>query len=183
MPPGSANPNDVETGSPGRGEPVFLVVGRIGRPHGVRGEVSFKVLTDFPERLVAGKTVFVGPDYREMTLAGRRGSLDRMILAFEGVRDRDAAGNLRSQLVHVRTAEVPALPDGEIYVHELIGMAVHTGDAYLGEVVEILATGANDVLVIRTPGGEERLIPAIDQVLVEIDLENDRIRAELLPGL
>ncbi|HUF39014.1 MAG TPA: ribosome maturation factor RimM [Anaerolineales bacterium] len=162
----------------------FIVVGRIGRPHGVKGEVRLKILTDFPERLVAGKQVYLGENKAPVTILGLRGAGDSLILSLAGVSDRIEAGLLRSTFVYVHLSEVPDLPEGEFYSHDLIGLEVITelGET-LGRISEILYTGANDVLVVVGEGGIERLLPAIDDVILSIDLEASRVLVRLLPGL
>jgi 16S rRNA processing protein RimM len=162
----------------------YLVVGRIGRPHGVGGEVRFKILTDFPERLVPGKQVFIGEDREARTISGLRGSADSAILSLSGVTDREQASLLRNAFVYVPLSEVPDLPEGEFYTHELIGLEIRTETGeILGRVREVLYTGANDVLVVADDGGNERLLPAIDEVLISIDLENGTAEVRLIPGL
>lgn len=162
----------------------YLVVGRIGAPHGVRGEVRFRILTDFPERLVAGKRIYVGESREERSIAGLRGAGENGILELDGVGDRFQAGHLRNQFVYVHVRDVPDLPEGEMYTHELIGLEVRTetGEG-LGRIREILHTGANDVLIVSDEAGNERLLPAIDDVLIEIDLEARSVLVRLLPGL
>jgi 16S rRNA processing protein RimM len=169
----------------GVGEPDdFLVVGRIGRPHGVQGEVRFKVLTDFPERLVPGKQVYVGDGREPRKISGLRGGGDYVILKIDGVEDRGQAGMLRSNFVYVRRSEVPSLGEGEFYTHELIGLKVETETGeVLGTISEILYTGANDVLLVLDETGGERLLPAIDDVLLSIELDAKRVLVRLLPGM
>jgi 16S rRNA processing protein RimM len=162
----------------------YLVVGRIGGPHGVRGEVRFKILTDFPERLVPGKRVYVGEGREVKSIAGLRGGDEHAILELAGVTDRFQAGHLRNQFVYVHISEVPDLPEGELYTHALIGLEVRTETGEpLGRIAEVLYTGANDVLVLVDENGNERLIPAIDDVLIGIDLEAGTAQVRLLPGL
>lgn len=162
----------------------YLVVGRIGGPHGVRGEVRFKILTDFPERLVPGKQVYLGEERERRTIAGLRGSGEKSILELSGVTDMVQAGLLRNQFVYVHISEVPDLPEGEIYSHDLIGLEIRTeAGERLGSVREILYTGANDVLLVVDEAGVERLLPAIDEVLLEIDLAERTAIVRLIPGL
>lgn len=173
-----------DSGSPESGEPEFLLVGRVGRPHGVRGEVQFQVLTDFPERIVPGKRLLLGDDKKPYEVLTVRGSEERLILGLAGLADRDAAGLLRNELVFVPASEVPALPEGEYYLHELIDLPVQTEDGtLLGILTEILYTGANDVFVVEKEGGGELLLPAIDDVVLEVDIEKGRIVVRLLEGL
>ena len=180
----AAPPEKAQTGSPFEGEPDFLLVGRLGRPHGVRGEIQFRLLTGFPERLVSGKAVYIGEDHAEFRIAGLRGAAGKQILALHGLNGREQAARLRNSLVYVRTEGVPPLPEGEYYFHELIGMRVVSDNgSELGRLAEIIETGANDVFVVREEDGRERLLPAIDDVLLEIDPVQGTILVHLLPGL
>jgi 16S rRNA processing protein RimM len=170
------------TGSPS-GEPVFLTVGQIGKPHGVRGEVTMKVLTDFPERLQSGVTVYVGNNQTPMHILRARPAASKMLLTFEGVQTREQAGELRNRMVFVHRGEVPSLPEGEYYQHQLLGARVESQDGEdLGTLEEILPTGANDVYLIRLPDGRELLLPVIEGILLEVNLHSHFIRVRVLPG-
>lgn len=166
------------TGSPKAGEPVFLVIGKLRRTHGVRGEMLMDIETDFPERIKNGQTVFVGDEKRPHTIASLR-LIDRhMLVAFEGYADCDAAAVFRNQLVYVLAQNLPGLPRGDFYQHEVLGMVVkdEAGNV-LGTVAEILVTGANDVYVIKAESGQELLLPAIKSVILGIDAETRTITA------
>ena len=180
---GSPEP-DNPPGSPSSGEPVFLAVGKLTRPHGVRGELIMEILTDFPERLKPGVRLYVGPERRPVLLRSQRPHPRGALVAFEGIDDREKSGELRNQFVLVRADDRPPLPDGEYYHHQLIGLQVADEEGRaIGELVEILQTGANDVYVVRQPAGDELLIPAIDSVILSVDLENAEIRVQLQAGL
>jgi len=186
MPAAQAGPNPIHppTGSPKNGEPVFLVVGKLGRPHGLAGEINLTVMTDFPERLTAGKIVYLGERKIEATIRTSRRDNARLLLAFTGIDDRSRAEALRNQLVFVKSSEVPPLDPGELYIHQLIGLRVVLEDGnLLGRVSEILNTGANDVYVVRTESGQEILLPAIDQVILGVDVQSETMRVRPLPGL
>lgn len=174
----------IPAGSPGEGEPVFLVVGKLRRPHGVRGEIQMEVLTDFPERLVPGMTVFIGEDHQPFQISSCRWHQDSLLVTFYGTSDREEAGIFRNSLVYVRADEIPTLEAGEYYHHELIGLGVReeTGD-YLGVVTGILETGANDILVVTLENGTEALLPMIDEVVLNVDLKDGEVLVHLLPGL
>lgn len=175
---------DKPTGSPDEGEPVFLAVGKLTRPHGVRGEMIMEVMTDFPERLKPGVRLYIGPERRPVLLRSRRPHPRGALVGFEGFDNREQSGELRNQFVLVRADDRPALPEGEYYHHQLIGLQVvdERGIA-LGELVEIMQTGANDVYVVRLRAGGELLIPAIDSVILAVDLERAEIQVQLPPGL
>ncbi|MEJ2302784.1 MAG: ribosome maturation factor RimM [Anaerolineales bacterium] len=175
---------DEASGSPPIGEPDFLVVGKLRRPHGVRGEILMDVYTDFPERLKAGVTVYIGPERMPAHIHSTRKQPPAMLIAFEQYESREQVGVLRNLLVQVRADDRPALPEGQYYHHQLLGMRVveESGEG-LGVLSGILETGANDVFVVTTEKGREILLPATDEVLLEIDLDRKQVRVHLLPGL
>jgi 16S rRNA processing protein RimM len=161
-----------------------LVVGFLRRPHGVHGEMIMDVHTDFPERLRAGRKLFVGEDRRAMTLKSTRPHAKGVLVNFQGVETPEAAGQLRNQWVYVRAADVPPLPEGQVYQHELFGyQVVDETDRSLGQLTEILQTGANDVYVIRDESGKEILLPDIPSVILALDPVRRLMRVHLLEGL
>ena len=171
-------------GSPGNGEPFFLAVGRLRRPHGVRGEMQMDLFTDFPERLQQGTILFLGERHTPVSIRSQRMHREVMLIAFEEYPDRTAVEVLRNQMVYIKSEALPELPEGEYYRHELLGLQVFTeGGVKLGEIEEILETGANDVLLIRTETLDELLLPFIDEVVLAIDLEAGTFTVHLLPGL
>ena len=171
-------------GSPLSGEPVFLVIGKLRKPHGIHGEIAMEILTDFPERLQTDSIVFVGAGHQPLCLSSFRQHQNYLLVSFEGISTPEEAGAWRNQWVYVSSASRPALPEGEYYHHQLIGLHVEseTGEP-LGLIVEILETGSNDVLVVHPEDGAEILLPIIDEVVKEIDLEAGRVVVHLLPGL
>jgi 16S rRNA processing protein RimM len=171
------------SGSPD-GEPVYLVVGFLRRAHGVHGEIILDLHTDFPERLQSGKKLFIGEERKPMTLSGSRPHAKGMLLKFKGIDTPEAAGQLRNQWVYVKATELPKLPEGRIYQHELFGFdVVDEGGNSLGKLVEIIETGANDVYVVRSEAGKEILLPAIPSVILEADPTQRVMRVHLLEGL
>ncbi|HEY5572536.1 MAG TPA: ribosome maturation factor RimM [Anaerolineales bacterium] len=175
---------DNAPGSPSTGEPDFLVVGKLRRPHGVNGEILMDVYTDFPERICPGAVLYAGPQRQSLEVSTTRWHQSAMLLALKGFTDREAAAELGNLLVYVRTAERDALPEGEFYHHQLIGMRVVEEDGkFLGIVKEILETGANDILVVKTPESREALLPLIEEVVLDISLGRHEIQVHLLPGL
>lgn len=174
----------LEPGSPTVGEPEYLVVGFLRRPHGVNGEMLMSVHTDFPERLKTGKTVFVGSSYQPMVLASLRPHAAGMLVRLRGIKSPEAAGRYRNTWVYVPTADRPALLEGEYYHHQLIGLNVVTDqDCELGVLADVLETGANDVYLVRDVDGKETLLPAIPSVILEIRLADRQMRVHLLDGL
>jgi 16S rRNA processing protein RimM len=142
------------------------------------------VLTDFPERIKPGITFYIGERHEPLRLKSCRWKKPEMLVSFEGYEDRERAGQLRNKLVFVRSDDRPPLPKGEYYHHELVGLRVvgETGDD-LGVVTNILQTGANDVYIVKTQDGPELLLPAIESVILDIDIGQGVMRVHLLPGL
>jgi 16S rRNA processing protein RimM len=170
-------------GSPD-GEPVYLVVGFLRRAHGVHGEMIMDLHTDFPERLQSGRELFIGEERKAMTLTGVRPHAKGRLVKFKGMETPEEAGQFRNQWVYVKATDVPSLPEGKLYQHELFGFEVvdENGNA-LGELVEIIETGANDVYVVRDSNGHEILLPAIPPVILDIDPVRRLMRVHLLEGL
>lgn len=176
--------NEQPAGSPSPGEPVYLLVGRLQRPHGIRGEINLQVITDFPERLRQGITVYVGEEHRPLRIRTRRKHQRDLLLSFDDFDSVEAVGTLRSLAVYVSAGDRPPLPEGEFYHHQLLGLRVVTrGGAVLGRVAEILQTGANDVLVVRPDFGSEILIPVVDDFVDSIRPEQGEITINPAPGL
>jgi 16S rRNA processing protein RimM len=164
--------------------PKFLVVGEILKPWGYRGEVKVQILTDFPKRLAKLKTVYLGPDARVVQVERARLHSGAALMKFEGYDSPEAVAKLRGQTVQILAAEAAPLVEGQFYHHQIIGLQALSSDGVLlGQVEEILETGANDVYLIRREDGRELLLPAIQDVIQEIDLENKRMVVRLLPGL
>ena len=169
--------HDSSTGSPREGEPVFVAIGLLRRPHGVKGEMVMGILTDFPERIFTGKTVYVGDEHEPLQIASLRGHDQALIIRFAGIQTPEDAGRLRNKNVFTKAAELPQLPDGEFYHHQLIGLAVvDEQENQLGVLSDILETGANDVYLVKTSAGKELLLPAIDDVILEVNLDRREIR-------
>lgn len=176
--------SDKPAGSPSPGEPVFLVVGKLHRPHGVEGEIILEVITDFPERLQPEVGVYVGEEHRLLRIRDRRQHARGLLLAFEGYHDPERVGELRNQWVYVRAEDRPPLPEGEYYHHQLLGLRVVDEEGkHLGILTHILDTGANEVYVVRPESGPEILLPAIEPVILDINIEKGEMRVHVLPGL
>ena len=173
-----------EMGSPSGGEPVFLVVGKLRRPHGLGGELLMEVITDFPERLKPGIHVYVGDSHQPMHIHNLRWRDQLLLVTFEACNSIDEASALRNSLVFVRADDRPALDEGEYYHHELLGMAVLTDEGeILGNLTEILVTGANDVYVVTHQDGKQVLLPAIESVILAINPGKKEMLVHLIPGL
>ncbi len=145
------------------------------------------VWTDFPERFQPGEELFVGhpddPSPSPVTIVASRPHRDRILLHLANVRDRSEASLLTNLVLMVPTAAAMPLDADTYYHHELVGLAAVLDDgSLLGEVVEVIETGAADVLVVHGPQGE-RLLPMLGTVIRAVDLPAGRITVTPLPGL
>jgi 16S rRNA processing protein RimM len=177
--PGSAPPAAVPT--------VRLIVGRIGRAHGVHGDVGVEVRTDDPDIRFANRAVLMTDPVERgpLTVAGSRWHSGRLLVHFVGVEDRTAAEALRSTdlVIDVDPAERPADPD-EFYDHHLIGLRVITdAGAAVGVVAEVLHLPAQDVLAITRVDGVEILIPFVAELVPHVDLDAGQVVVVAKPGL
>ncbi|MEV6164440.1 ribosome maturation factor RimM [Streptomyces sp. NPDC052052] len=164
-----------------------LVVARIGRAHGVKGEVTVEVRTDEPElRLAPGAVLATEPaGAGPLTIETGRVHSGRLLLRFEGVRDRTAAEALRNTLLiaEVDPAELPEEPD-EFYDHQLMDLdVVLTDGTEIGRITEISHLPSQDLFIVERPDGSEVMIPFVEEIVTEIDLEEQRAVIAPPPGL
>ncbi|HUC59449.1 MAG TPA: ribosome maturation factor RimM [Streptosporangiaceae bacterium] len=168
---------------------MLLVVGRVGRPHGLRGEVTVEVRTDDPaDRFRRGAVLLTDPaGSGPLTIAGVRWNSGRLLLTFDGYEDRDAAEELRDTLLQVDSDDLEPLADPEeFYDHDLIGLSVVTvGGEVVGTVGDVLHYG-QDLLVVEASGarsGAEILIPFVAAIVPEVDVAGGRLVVDPPAGL
>ena len=164
--------------------PRWVAVGRITRAHGVRGEVSVLPLSQVDARFEPGSRLSLDESgHRHLTVRSSRPHRGRLLVSFEEVGDRSEAEALGGRYLFVRSALSPPLPEGEYWTHELIGCEVTTtAGRVLGEVAEVIHGPANDVWVVRNPGGEV-LVPALKDVVVHVAPSARRVVVAEVPGL
>jgi 16S rRNA processing protein RimM len=169
-----------------------LVVGRVGRPHGIRGEVTVQVHTDDPDlRFAAGSVLATEPAARgPLTVAASRWHSGRLLVTFAGYAGRGQAEDLRGTLLYIDSSEVGRAADPEeFHDYQLIGLDVLTrAGEPVGVVTDVLHQG-QDLLVIRSPGGgvageqDEVLVPFVAAIVPEVDVTAGRLVIDPPPGL
>jgi 16S rRNA processing protein RimM len=164
-----------------------VTVGRIGRPHGIRGEVVVGVRTDEPElRFAVGSRLDTDPVARgPLTVAAVRWQSGRLIVRFDGVRDRDAAAELGGTWLYVDSGTLAVLEDpDEFRDHDLVGLSVKTADGTsVGVVADILHYG-QDVLAVRPLAGPgEILVPFVKAIVTDVDVAAGVLIIDPPPGL
>lgn len=161
-----------------------IAVGRVVRPHGVRGVLLVEAISEMIHALEPSTQLFLGEEKAPAQVEYLRTHQDRYLLAIEGCQDRKQAEAWRGQEIYLAAGEAAPLPEDTYYHWQILGLAVVSEQGEpLGEIVKILETGANDVYVVEDPEGGELLLPAIESVVREVDLEQGVVRVHLLPGL
>ena len=167
---------------PASSEEQPIVVGRIRSAWGVRGDVSVEVLSDAPKRFAAGS---------ELRLKGKPARVERsrkhkrgILVKLDAVADRTQAEALRGEELTILPEQVEPLPDGAYYHFQILGMQVLTEDGEkLGAISEIIVTGSNDVYVVHEDDRRDILIPALPDVVLDVDLQASRMTVSLPDGL
>ncbi len=163
--------------------PTHLVVGRVLAPWGHRGEVRVEIMTDFPERFSRLEDVLVGEAHVPYRLQSARLHKGNAILKLEGIDSPEQAAGLRGELLYIPVSQAMPLGENQYYQYQILGLDVWTSDGrHLGQITDILETGANDVYVVRD-GKREVLVPALAHVVQEVDLAGQRMIVTLPPGL
>jgi 16S rRNA processing protein RimM len=174
------------------GPPIEVVVGRVGKPHGLRGEVTVDVRTDEPElRFDYGATLRAVPlpgsasRLSTLTVSTTRWHQGVLLVRFEELPDRDAAESARGTVLHA-TLAADASPEDpeEFYAHELVGLAAYdVSGTLLGEVTALATGAAQDLLTVRTPDGRDALVPFVAALVPEVDVAGGRVVIADRPGL
>lgn len=166
--------------------PDLIAIGEIVAPHGHRGTVRVLPLTDFPERFLNmdSVTIFKDGQGKQYTVESAKRHQQFILLTLAEIKDMNAADFLRGTVIKVPREEAAPLPAGRYYVFDVIGLEVRSEDGrHLGTVDAVFQTGANDVYSIVQPDGREILIPALKEVVLEIDVPGRRMVVRLPAGL
>ncbi len=171
-------------------EQIEVVVGRIGRPHGIRGELRIDLRTDEPERRYVAGAAFRAQPSRggtgpaRLTVTSSRWHSGTLLVRFAEIGDRTAAEAVRGTLLHasVPAADTPEDPE-EFYDHQLVGLVAYDLDGTALGTLTAVNHGAQDLLVIRTPDGRDALVPFVAALVPEVDVAGGRIVVADRPGL
>lgn len=166
-------------------DPNYMLIGRVLRPHGVRGELRVEQFTLVPEYFES-EVLYLGRRPSQLAayeVESTRFHQGKALIKLAGIDDRDEVDKLRQLWVYLDREEAEPLEDGEFYLYQLMGMRVVTDEGEeLGKVTDTISTGANDVFVINGPRGEI-LLPDIEEVVLNIDGEKELITVHLMDGL
>ncbi|MBI5649191.1 MAG: 16S rRNA processing protein RimM [Chloroflexi bacterium] len=161
----------------------YLVVGRVLKPWSYRGELKIEILSDFPERFASLREVFLGDDAKFFRVERARLHGKFGLLKLADIDSEADAESLRDQFVQIAAKDAVPLKPNQVYLYQMIGLRVVTVEGEsLGEIVDVIDTRANDVYIVNT-GTREILLPAIPDVIREIDLPQGHVIVKLLDGL
>jgi len=164
----------------------LVVIGRILRPHGIKGEVKVDVITDWPGRFSTGRSVFVNSDNKNgswRVIENVRFQNTRLIIKFKGVESRDSAEVLKNHWLEIRANERPVLKQDEYYLPDLLGSSVRLADGNnLGMLKDVMQDTSQDLYVIETDRGDV-LVPAVKAFIKKIDLSQRIIIIDPVEGL
>jgi 16S rRNA processing protein RimM len=164
-------------------EELRIGVALVGAPHGLKGEVSAEMLTEFPKRFKGLRRLYIGESDTILYLEGYRFHKDRILLKFRDIDTPEDASRLRGAMLTVPADETVQLPRDHYYHYQLIGLEVRTTDGrVLGKLEDILTTTSNDVFIVRGPLGEI-LLPATKEVVREVDVASGTMIVQPLPGM
>jgi 16S rRNA processing protein RimM len=170
---------------PNSKETEWATIGNIVAPFGVRGELKVRPLTDIPNRFLEMKIVYLGPDHDQYRLASVRPYKgDMLIFKLAGIDNANTAETLRNASLMIPLSQLAELPPDSYYQHDILGLQVITlSGRVLGIIDDIIVTGSNDVYVIKTPTGKQILIPAIKDVVKQVDLSRKMMYIDPIAGL
>lgn len=151
----------------------WITLGTIVAPFGLHGEVKLLAQTDFPDRIAAHKTLYLGADHRAYPLEKAHPHAGVILLKLAGVDDMTAAERLRNLTVFIPATEAAPLAPDQYFIHDLVGLrAQHISGADLGVVADVISGAAQDLLVIRFPGKPDVLVPLVKALVPTVDLPN-----------
>lgn len=152
-----------------------IIIGKIGAAHGVRGDMKVYPLTDFPDRFNIIKKAYV--DDQLIEIVSTRYQNNFVVMKVKGINSREEVARFTNKLLKIDRSDVPPLAEGEYYSFDIIGLQViNQDDEILGEIIEILKTGSNDVYITKAKDGRQILLPALKKVVTEINLEEGFMR-------
>ena len=157
-----------------------IVIGKIVAPHGVRGDIRIKPLSDNPDNILK-LTCLTLSNNQTIKVSNSRWHKKLILTKPEGIDDMDAAEKLRGLDIIMSKSDLPKLPEGRYYVFELIGLPIFDEDGNpLGTLSDVITTGAADVYVIHQEGVEDIYLPAVpDETIKQIDLPNRKMIVKL----
>ena len=164
----------------------YLKIGQISNAHGVKGEVKVYPLTDNVKRFSKLKFVFLNEKdtYRKVTVESVKYLKQFVVVKLNGIEDMNEALKYKNVYIYVDRENAVKLPKGSYFISDLIGLDVSSDEGnYLGKITDVFSTGSNDVYEVKSELGKTILLPAIQEVIIEIDIDKKSMLVKLIEGL
>lgn len=164
----------------------LLEVGKIVNTHGLRGEVKVVPWTDYPEVFEDIETVYIKKktEYEKLDIAGLKYQKNNLIVRFSQLKDINEAEKYKNQVLYAERDALGELPEGVYYIADLIGLEVVKEDGEkVGVINDVFNTGSSDIYDVKREGKKNMLIPVIDDVVIDIDIENGKVTVRMMEGL
>ena len=164
----------------------LLEVGKIVNTHGLRGEVKVVPWTDYPEVFEDIETVYIKKksDYERLDIAGIKYQKNNLIIRFAQLKDINEAEKYKNRVLYAERTSLGELPEGVYYIADLIGLDVVKEDGEkVGIISDVFNTGSNDIYEVKREGQKDLLLPVIDDVVLNIDVENKKVTVRMMEGL
>lgn len=164
----------------------LLEVGKIVNTHGLRGEVKVVTWTDYPEVFEDIEYVYIKrkDDYERLDVKGIKYQKGNIIVKFAQIQDINEAERYKNQVLYAEREILGELPEGVYYIADLIGLEVVDEDGRrIGTISDVINTGSNDIYEVKREGKKNLLLPVIDEVVLNIDLDSKRVTVHLMEGL
>lgn len=158
-----------------------IEIGKIVNTHGLRGHIKVEPWCDGIETFEFLKRVYLNDIIYEIESVKQQKNL--FLLKLKNIDSVENAEKLKNMIIFANEDEMPPLPEGVFYIRDIMGLSVYDGERFIGEIVDWIETGANNVYVIKRPKGKDVLIPAIDSVIKDIDIENKKMSVNMMEGL
>ncbi len=159
----------------------FIEIGKIVNTHGLKGHVKVEPWCDGIETFEYLKRVFINKT--EFNIESVKPQKNFFLLKLAELNKVEEAELLKGKIINAEEDEMLPLPEGVYYIKDIIGLSVYEGEEFIGKITDWIETGSNNVYVIKRPKGKDVLIPAIDSVIKEVDIENKRMSVNMLEGL
>ncbi len=164
----------------------MFVIGKILKPHGVKGSVKVEIITSFPEHFLELNTVYIEHNNQKQAYSIEEARLSNrfVFLKLSGIDDYDRAASLRNHYIYIAQEDLKPLSENEYYIHDLIGLKVFDEQgAFIGTLRDVWTYSANDIYVLKTDDGAEHLIPAIQSVVKSVNLKERTMVIHVMEGM
>ncbi len=164
----------------------LLEVGKIVNTHGLRGEVKVVPWTDYPEVFEDIESVYIKKksEYERLDIAGIKYQKNNLIIRFAQLKDINEAEKYKNKVLYAEREALGELPEGVYYIADLIGLDVVKEDGEkVGVIADVFNTGSNDIYEVKREGQKNLLLPVIDDVVLNVDIENKRVTVRMMEGL